>query len=151
MTDKELKKLDRRELLEMLLLQTEEVERLKEELRLAREATENREIKINECGSIAEAALSLNGVYEAAESAAQQYLENIKRCSEEQQAEKERIITAAEEEAERIISRAEQHKEKRMQEADDYWKSLSSKLERFYEEHQGLRELLMQGGMTKEI
>lgn len=149
MTDKELRKLDRRELLEMLLMQTEEVERLKEELKLAKAEAESREIRLQECGSIAEAAISLNGVYEAAEAAAQQYLENIRRCSEQQQEKMNRILGEAEKKAEAILLAAEEQRAKRMQEADDYWKLLSSKLESFYEEHRGLRELLTQGGIAK--
>ena len=38
----------------------------------------DRTIKIKKAGSLAEAALSLNGVYEAAEAAAKQYVYNIK-------------------------------------------------------------------------
>ena len=40
---------------------------------------------MKDAGSIAEAALALNSVFEDADKAAAQYLENIKRCSEQQQ------------------------------------------------------------------
>ena len=79
MTDKELKKLTRAELLEMLLIQSKEKQRLEEELREAKEKLEERDIMIAEAGSIAEAALRLNDVFEAAQKAADQYLENVKR------------------------------------------------------------------------
>lgn len=118
MADKELRKLNRRELLKMLLVQCQETERLTQELagreaelselterydRLIgklnvkderlnqkdariRELTNtieemkaSREIELNEAGSIAEAALRINGVFEAAQRAAEQYLMNIKR------------------------------------------------------------------------
>lgn len=90
MTDKELKKLSRYELLEMLLEQSKEVERLKEELEKANALLEERQILIHNAGSIAEASLKLNGVFEAAQKAADQYLENIKQihglcaCSEKE-------------------------------------------------------------------
>ena len=43
----------------------------------------SRRIELEEAGSIAEASLRLNGVFEAAQKAADQYLENLRRLSEE--------------------------------------------------------------------
>lgn len=83
MTDRELKKLSRVELLELLLAESKENERLQAQLKEANEKLKNREILINDSGSIAEAALKLNGVFEAAERAAEQYLENVRRMAEE--------------------------------------------------------------------
>lgn len=82
MTDKELKKLKRAQLLEMLIEQSKEVDSLKKQLQEANEKLEDRRIMIESSGSIAEAALRLNGVFEAAQNAAEQYLENIKRQSD---------------------------------------------------------------------
>ena len=78
MTDKELRKLRRGELLEMLLEQTKENETLKNRIADLEARINTREITIKESGSIAEAALKLNGVFEAAQKAAEQYLENIR-------------------------------------------------------------------------
>lgn len=83
MTDRELRKLSRRELLELLLEESRENERLRKELEKTKEQLNSREIKIKEAGSIAQAALQLNGIFEAAEQAAQQYLENVCRMKEE--------------------------------------------------------------------
>lgn len=77
MTKKELKQLNRRELLQMLLLQVEENARLKDELAEARELLERREIVAKEVGSIAEAALRLHDIFDVAQAAADTYLENI--------------------------------------------------------------------------
>ena len=86
MTDKELRKLTRTELLELLLIQSREIDRLNEELDQLRERMQQREIAIANSGSIAEAALVLNGVFEAAQAAADQYLENIKHPISDTQA-----------------------------------------------------------------
>lgn len=83
MTDKDLKKLTRMELLELLLEQTKENEQLRRELAEAKTALENKNILIENAGSIARAALELNGVFEAAQAAADQYLQNVKRISVE--------------------------------------------------------------------
>ena len=84
MTDKELRRLSRSELLEMLIAQTEENSQLKIRLEQADAQLRDRRIEIDKAGSLAEAALSLNGVFQAAEAAAQQYLENIQRISSRQ-------------------------------------------------------------------
>lgn len=78
MTEKELKRLNRRELLEMLIIQEKKLERLQKKLEVAEAELNERRIAIEESGSIAEAALKLNGVFIAAQKAAEQYIENIK-------------------------------------------------------------------------
>lgn len=83
MTDKELRRMSRSELLEMLIAQVEENEKLKYRLEKAQTELKNKQIAIEKAGSIAEAALQLNGVFEAADRAAQQYLENIRRMTGE--------------------------------------------------------------------
>lgn len=79
MTDKELKKLTRMDLLELLHEQSKEIDRLQEEISNLEARLESKEIIISNAGSIAEAALRLNGIFEAAQAAAEQYLANIKR------------------------------------------------------------------------
>lgn len=77
MTNKELRKLGRRELLEMLITQSKELNRVKQELEEASAKLSDRSIVLANSGSIAEAALKLNKVFEAAQEAANQYLENL--------------------------------------------------------------------------
>ena len=107
MTDKELKKLRRSDLLEMLLTVTQENDQLREELVKARSQLQERNLAISEAGSMAEAALRLNGVFDAAEAACKQYEENIRsRCDKmEQETRKkcEAYILAAKKHAARII------------------------------------------------
>lgn len=81
MTSKELRKLSRRELIEVLLAQTREMEQLKAELNSKNELLEKREINIRESGSIAEAALRLSGIFEDAQKAADTYLAEIRRAN----------------------------------------------------------------------
>lgn len=83
MTDRELRRLSRAELLEMLIAETEENARLREELAQARSALADRRILLEKSGSIAEAALRLNGIFEAADRAAQQYLQSVRSAFEE--------------------------------------------------------------------
>ena len=84
MTDRELRKLSRTDLLEMLVDLSEELNLVKQQLAAAEEKLNNRQILIEKAGSIAEASLQLNGVFEAAEAAGEQYVENIRNLSDRQ-------------------------------------------------------------------
>lgn len=77
MTDKELRKLTRTELLELLLVQSKEIDRLTAQLDQLQSQISQKEIMLAHVGNIAEAALKLNGIFESAQAAADQYLHNI--------------------------------------------------------------------------
>ena len=79
MTEKELRKLNRYQLLELIILQTEEMEKLKEELEATKAKVENQQIMLSKAGNIAEASLQLSGIFEAAQKAAEIYLESVKK------------------------------------------------------------------------
>jgi hypothetical protein len=85
MTDKELRKLKRADLLELLIDQDKQMEALKAKLAEAESSLAERSIMIEKAGSIAEASVALNGVFAAAQSAAVQYLENIKEQKKQQE------------------------------------------------------------------
>lgn len=146
MTDKQLKKLSRADLLTLLIDQSKELEQVRARLEQAEEKLASREIKIAQTGSIAEAALQLNGLFEAAQAAGEQYLENLRVLSTRQEtvcAEKERQcdetvaarLSATEKQCKEMVAKAKT-------ESQAYWDEVSVKLEAFYREHAGLKELL---------
>jgi len=102
MTDKELKRLSRAELLELLIIQTRETERLQAELDMTRQQLEDRRLRVSQIGNLAQAALDVNGVMEAAQAAAQQYVDNIAAMEDETRQKCEQILRAALLEAKRI-------------------------------------------------
>ena len=82
MTEHELKKLGRGQLLEILVRQSKELDRLQEELKAAEDKLADRRIRMEESGSIAEAALKLNGIFEVAQQAADDYLASLRQQGE---------------------------------------------------------------------
>lgn len=78
MEQKDLKKLKRRELLELMLEQAKRIQKLELEIKDLKSELDSKKIKIKESGSIAEAALKLNNIFEDAENAVNQYYENFK-------------------------------------------------------------------------
>jgi hypothetical protein len=76
---RDLKKLSRADLLELLLAQTRELESLQQQLDELQARYDEREIVIKESGSIADAALKISGIFEAAQQAADDYVRNVVR------------------------------------------------------------------------
>ena len=81
MTDKDPKRVGRAELLDLLRMQSEKNKALQARVEELEQELRNREILIENAGTIADAAFQLNGIFDAAGSAAVQYLENIKRLN----------------------------------------------------------------------
>ena len=127
MTDKELRRLSRSDLLELLISQTEENQALKTRVAQLEDQLNDRRIAVAEAGSIAEASLKLNGVFAAAEEAARQYLENIQRIQQEQEASSQSLREKAGQEAEAIRKEAEAYSQKLRGEADAYWKQIEER------------------------
>ena len=142
MTDKELRHLSRSELLEMLIARTAENEQLKTRLEQAEAQLRDRRIAMDKAGSMAEAALSLNGIFQAADAAAQQYLENIRRISGQQDAICRSLKEKAEKETAQIRQEAQAYSEKVHAEADAYWKQVVDKTVKLLKDREALRELI---------
>lgn len=85
MTDKELRKLNRAELLQLLLEQSRQNDELHAQLQQANAQLSSRQILLDNAGSIAEASMQLNQVFSAAQQAADAYLENIRELSGRQE------------------------------------------------------------------
>lgn len=79
-----LRKLSKLQLMEMLADQEAEIGRLKKQIQQLEQQAEKRRILIERSGSIAQAALELNGVFEAAQRAADDYLANVQANADAQ-------------------------------------------------------------------
>lgn len=84
MTDKELRRLSRGDLLEILLVQQKEIERLQGELDEANRKLEDRRLRISRAGDLASASVALTNLFEEAQRAADIYLQSVKAMAEEQ-------------------------------------------------------------------
>lgn len=118
MTDKELRRLHRSELLEMLISLTEENRRLNDLLEQTRSQLRDRQITIENAGSLAEAALSLSGIFQTADAAAQQYLESVRQLTAQQEEACREILSQAEQKAAEIKQEALSYRQKVYAEAN---------------------------------
>lgn len=146
MTNKELRKLSRAELLKLLLEQSKEVENLKNELDSTQQQLQSKKLEVKQAGSIADAALQVNKVFETAQKAADQYLENIQLINSRQSDICSKLISDAEfrcsEMEKQTKDKCEAMVKKAKQESQQYWDSANEKLARFIQQHKELREIL---------
>ena len=139
---------------------TGETAQLREDLAQAKKALESRQITLNEAGSIAVAALQINGVFEAAQAASQQYIENIRSLNDRQAAicasgdaenrmEVERRLKETEEKCAAMEfaskRKCDSMEQEAKQKAEAYWGEVSKRLQSFYENHQEIKRLLDYG------
>lgn len=106
MTEKDLQKLNRYQLLELLIVQTERADKLQARLEEMQKQLKDQELQITSLGSIAEASLQLRGVFQAAQDAADMYLAAAKKqaqaIEEEAHIKAAQILLQAQEQASRI-------------------------------------------------
>lgn len=99
MDDKKFRKISKKELLEILLAQAKRIEELETELVETKEELNSKKIAITESGSIAEASLKLNEIFEVAQKSIDQYKLNVEEKCREIEAETEERCRKKEEEA----------------------------------------------------
>lgn len=81
--DRDLRRLKRRDLLELLEELSRENDRLRAELDEANRKLKSRDLALSKCGTLAEASLALSGVFQAADEAARTYVEQVERAADE--------------------------------------------------------------------
>lgn len=152
MTDRELKKLSRRDLLEMLIEQGREIRELRQKNAALESALHDKSINLEKAGSIAEAALALNGVFEAAEAACKQYTDSIaelsfrresicSRLEAEGRGRARVIVEKAEKESAALrrdtAAQCEQMINNAKEQSQKYWDEVSSRLKSISSEQTG--------------
>lgn len=164
MTDKELKRLSRAELLQLLLEQSMETEQLQAKVKELTEQVQRNEITCQNAGSLAEAALTLNGVFQAADQAAQKYIQEMAdraaKQEQELQAKADEVRIQADklledanaaaakirEEAEACLTNAKVQAEKILEEAksgsQEYWDKVKAQIRTLLETQETLKVFL---------
>ena len=80
----DLLKLKKKDLLEIMLRQSEEIDALRAQVADLQAKLDDRDFQFNRIGSIAEASLAVTNIFQEAEKAAKLYLENIRSKVNEQ-------------------------------------------------------------------
>ena len=115
------------------------MEQLQDELAQVKHQLSRRTIVLNEAGSIAEAALQLNGVFAAAENACAQYIESIQHLSGQQEEVCQQMLQETQAKCDKMMADAKYQSE-------IYWDAVNKKVEKLLDSQRGLRELLQPRG-----
>lgn len=112
MADRELRHMRRTELVEIIFALKQSEDQLKAENAALTARLEERQVHLDNAGSIAQAALELNHVFEAAQAAADDYLASVQSMDRDTlqaqaQAEADRILAQARTEADQLKAQTE--------------------------------------------
>lgn len=107
MNNNELKRLNRTELLELLLAESKRNRELEKTLQQVKEQLADRELRVERAGTLAEAAMSVNQVFEAADAAAAQYLAGLRMKSEEADRAAAELLAKTRRQCETMLRQAE--------------------------------------------
>ena len=108
MTDRQLRKASRLDLLRMLLEEKKNSEALRDQIQNMQMQLDDRQIHMDQAGSLADAALKLSGIFDAAESACQYYTENIRKLSGRQEEICRKMEQETREKCDRMLEQARQ-------------------------------------------
>lgn len=172
MTSKELKRMSRGDLLQLLIDKSQEAERLNEQLaqkesqlQQLSSAMENRVLSFEKAGSLAEAAVASSNLIANAQKAADLYLEGIERMRQEQEAAGEALLKDARDKAEALINEAQQKcalmeadarrrceelRRNAEQDAQHNWEELSKRLDQLSDHNAELRTMLSAEGKKRK-
>ena len=126
MPDTSLHNLSREELLTLVHSQQLEIEALHRQL-------SQRQLVMDEAGSIAQAAMELSGVFQASQQAADRYLESVEAMKARQEAEYTLRLSQAEEQCRTMIAQAEKS-------AQFYWDALNKRIEALMAAQEALQQ-----------
>ena len=127
MISKELKKMSRRELMDIIYQMKKNEQQMQEEIASLQEALQDKRIRLSVAGSVADAAASITNVFSAAQMTADLYLREIACMKEETEKECAARIEDARRTVAKIMSDGEkQYAELRLRHQADYkkWQQL---------------------------
>ena len=143
MMDQELRHLTREDLLDIIYELQRRTQQVEQENETIRKQLADRTVKLEKAGSIAEAALALNGVFEAAQAAADQYLAQVHAANEQSQQLADRIVADAQRKATAIVQQAQQEADRIRAMTDEVtqqkWAKLQEKTDTMLQSYEALR------------
>lgn len=146
MAEKELKKMSRTELIEIIYALQQSELALKEENAALQAKLDDKIVKIENAGSIAEAVIVLNNIFQKAQDTADEYIESVHAAQANAKEDTERVLAEAQEKADRMIKDAEKRRKtiekETEQEVTKKWELFDNKVNEILSAHFALKELL---------
>lgn len=118
MADRELRRMHRAELIEIIYALKQSEDQLKAQNAALTAQLQDRQLRLESAGSIAQAALELNNVFAAAQAAADDYLHSVQASLADTNATAAQKRTQTEADCKAMVERAEQEVQQRWQAFD---------------------------------
>lgn len=144
MTDRQLRKASRADLLKLLLEEKKINETLRTQIQQMQLQLEDRQMRMNQAGSLAEAALKISGIFDAAESACQYYTENIRTLSGRQEEICRKMEQETREKCDRMLEQAKQM-------SRVYWDEYTDKCSRYMKSMEEAQRRVETEGSTEPV
>jgi hypothetical protein len=145
-TEKKLRSLGKTDLLKIMHMQEDEIERLAAKNSELETRLENRLIMMEKAGSIADASVAISGVMQAAQTSANVYIESLRVMESEYMGKLTQRENDLNRRAEEIIRAAEQRAAARealeKQTAEELWKNFKARVDKFVEAHAEIDEMI---------
>jgi len=143
MAERELRQMSRAELIEIIYALKQREEDLVQEKAALERRLADRTLRMEQAGNIAQAALELNHVFEAAQAAADQYLAQVHAANEQSQQLADRIVADAQRKANAIVQQAQQEADSIRAMNDEgaqrKWAELQEKTDTMLKSYEALR------------
>lgn len=136
MISKELKKLNRRELVDVIYQLKKNEEQMQEQIAALEAELQDRRIHLSVAGSIAEAATDITGIFSVAQSTADLYLREISSMKEDAEKECEKMIEKAKKKVATILADGQRQYDAlaaRYQTDYDKWQQLRAEIKKLEE------------------
>ncbi|MCF0136163.1 MAG: hypothetical protein HUJ69_07050 [Lachnospiraceae bacterium] len=168
--ENEFRRMSRKDLVQIISQLREKNESLEDQLDAVKEQLEDKRLHMENVGSIAEAVLSINGVLEAAQAAADQYLEEVHAMNASSEKKAEDIVNNAQRQAEDIVDKAQHQADTVIRKAEEeagrtkvqtekecadlrrqtevYCSNVQGKIMQVLKEHEELKTLITSFGKT---
>lgn len=144
--NKELKHLNKARLIEAVYQLQQQNRELSEENAALKQQLEDRELKISQAGSLAEAVVGLNDIFAKAQLTADQYVEAVRRSYADMEYTCAQKLSEAQAQADAILQEA--HATQRQlidsaaKESEQKWMEVSQRVQDLLSQHEALRDLL---------
>lgn len=153
-TEKDIKKLSRTELVDVIYQLKKSEQKLGEQVQTLQAALDEKNLRMENVGSLAEASLALTDIFANAQTAADAYLEEIRTRRAAVEEECSRLSAEAQEKADTLLRESTEQAEKTLQdaqtEADSVLQEAQTKADAALQEAQEKADAILQDAQTRK-
>lgn len=153
-TEKDIKKLSRTELVDVIYQLKKSEQKLEEQVQTLQAALDEKNLRMENVGSVAEASLALTDIFANAQTAADAYLEEIRTRRAAVEEECSRLSAEAQEKADTLLRESTEQAEKTLQdaqtEADSVLQEAQTKADAALQEAQEKADAILQDAQTRK-